>query len=156
LDSEAELRPGRGLIRHRQLIDRHSHGPTVLPSRHSRRYPLMLKMFRSFIHDRRAWLAVLASALVVLSTGCGGGGQSDTSQATTTAASNGSGGGASSSKAEFVKQASAICTETKERSTAAFREYGEKNSVPSSGPGLEAKAADLVATVFVPIYEQQI
>ncbi|HWA52621.1 MAG TPA: hypothetical protein VG816_00465 [Solirubrobacterales bacterium] len=94
----------------------------------------------------------LTLALALCASGCGGSGQSETS-ATTTAATNGDG---SLSKAEFVKKASSICIETKERSSAAYRAYSQENSIPSSGPGLEAKAADLVESVFVPLYEKQI
>lgn len=60
------------------------------------------------------------------------------------------------SKAEFTKKASAICAAAHERSAAEFSKYVNENDVPASGPGLVAKASDVVAKVFVPVYELQI
>jgi hypothetical protein len=98
--------------------------------------------------------------LLLLATGCGGsgdkGGEQTASQETAGSASDAQANAGPLSKTAFIKRASAICAQTKRRSSIAFREYAETNAVPSSGPGLATKATDLVETAFVPIYDQQI
>ena len=107
---------------------------------HAMTLDILIKMFRS--KSSKAPLAIALLVLAGVAAGCGG--SSDESQTTAL------------TKAEFVKQANAICYETKERSAAAYKQYAQTNAVPSSGPGLTAKAADLVENVFIPIYDEQI
>lgn len=90
----------------------------------------------------RAALLIALFLLTVAAAGCGG--------------SNDEGQTTSLTKAQFIKQANAICLQTKERSVTAFREYSQTHAVPSSGPGLAAKAADLIENIFIPIYDEQI
>lgn len=103
--------------------------------------------------------AVVATALaLVTAQGCGGSGGDSTQSSTPTTANSGDSNPSqpSPSKAQFIKGASKICIETKERSVIAYRKYSQENTIPSSGPGLAAKAADLVENVFAPIYDEQI
>ncbi len=93
---------------------------------------------------------------LALMAGCGG---SDNDSQTNTAEANGNevtAHAAPVTKAEFVKQASAICLAAKERASEEFSIYLEKNNVPSSGPGMAAKAQDVVNTVFGPVFELQV
>lgn len=59
-------------------------------------------------------------------------------------------------KAAFIKQASAICLAAKERASEEFEIYLRENKVPPSGPGMVAKAQDVVDSVFGPVYELQV
>ncbi|HEY6550365.1 MAG TPA: hypothetical protein VIY71_04105 [Solirubrobacterales bacterium] len=101
-------------------------------------------------------LGVAVGCLLIIA-GCGDS-SSDSSQAT------GGGNNATTrvdpdvhpSKAEFVKQASAICVATKERASEEFATYIQKNTSPTSGPGVVAKATDAVNTVFSPVYQLQV
>jgi hypothetical protein len=97
------------------------------------------------------------SLLLALAAGCGSN-SGNASNSTTvggesTVAATHTG---SLSKAEFTKKASAICVAAHERSAEEFAKYSSENNVPSSGPGLLAKASDVVAKIFVPVYELQI
>lgn len=109
-------------------------------------------MLRSFIKTRQGFVAACGLSLLLALGGCGGSDQT-TAEATT---AGGEPQGQPLSKAEFVKRGNEICADTKERTTIAYREYSRENTVPSSGPGLVAKAADLIDSAFVPIYEKQI
>ncbi len=88
---------------------------------------------------------------------CGGSGEGS---ATDTAQSPGQGQIAvhatAISKADFIKQASSICLAAKKRTSKEFETYLGENKVPSGGPGMIAKAEDVVETVFAPIYTSQI
>jgi hypothetical protein len=114
-------------------------------------------MFRRFSINTRLSLAALGFSLVLALGGCGGNDGGGSSQTTAQATSGSTESQAQPlSKAEFIKLGNAICIETKERSTIAYREYSRENTIPSSGPGLATKAADLISTAFAPIYEKQI
>jgi hypothetical protein len=59
-------------------------------------------------------------------------------------------------KAIFVKKADAICLAARERSSEEFQIYLTKNQVPSAGPGMLAKAHDVVNTILAPALELQV
>jgi hypothetical protein len=90
-----------------------------------------------------AFLALSAA----LGIGCGGG---DEDGSTVTVSSK------VVPKAVFLKRANAICFAAHERTSKEFGEYISTNTIPSSGPGMIAKAEDVIATVFRPAYELQI
>jgi hypothetical protein len=108
--------------------------------------------------NKRVFLFLIAAMVALLFTaGCGSNGDSQ--------GSSPDGGGGSGeisvktgslSKADFVKQASAICEATSEKSRNGFVAYSQENKVPTSGPGLAAKASDFVNSVFAPIFQEQI
>jgi hypothetical protein len=119
---------------------------------------ILLKMFGSSSGPKWSLSLFSLALLIALAAGCGGGDGDSSSQTSPADAANdvSESNAEPLSKAEFIKRASAICSATKQRSSVAFREYAEQNAVPSSGPGLATKAADLVETVFVPVYDKQI
>jgi len=106
--------------------------------------------------NQPVFLVAFGLSLLLALGGCGGSDGADTQKSAHAIADGTESQALPLSKAEFVKRASAICTETKERSAAGYREYSQENAVPSSGPGLAAKAAELIETVFVPIYGRQV
>jgi hypothetical protein len=113
-------------------------------------------MLKSLSEKRLCTLALLA--LLALVAGCGGGSK-DESHATAEQAPNTgeiTTHGKPLSRVEFIKQASAICEAAKERASEEFSTYIRQNTIPTSGPGMVAKAADVVNTVFGPDYELQI
>jgi hypothetical protein len=59
-------------------------------------------------------------------------------------------------KHEFVKRADAICTRTEKGIQAGFGRFVQENKVPTSGPGVKAKAAEFVDTTYAPLYHRQI
>lgn len=87
--------------------------------------------------------------------GCGGGSDSQSDAAhqddrvVTTHAS-------AITKVQFIKKADAICDAAKERASEEFRSYLKKNKVPSSGPGMVAKAHDVVNTIIAPAFDLQV
>lgn len=60
------------------------------------------------------------------------------------------------SKAEFIKQADAICKTAHERVLDGYAEFIQRNDVPASGPGLEEKAAELMDSVVIPAYADEV
>jgi hypothetical protein len=98
-----------------------------------------------------AFLALVACGLAA---GCGG---SSDPQATRSSDSQASTQRTVElSKAEFVDRASTICETAQEHSTEEFGKYVQDNRVPSSGPGVAAKAADAFRIVFRPAIEEEI
>lgn len=105
--------------------------------------------------------ALLALALALIAVGCGSG--EDSSSGT------GGGGGetssdqtASLSKAEFIKQADAVCSKGKKEVEAQFAAYLKKNKIEGIGakgeprPEAEERKADVVLTIGVPAYRKQL
>lgn len=98
-------------------------------------------------------LFVLSLAVIA---GCGGSGsESGTDMA------QGSGAGVTThataiTKVQFIEKADAICEAARERASEEFQNYLKSNTVPSSGPGMVAKAHDVVDTILVPALELQV
>jgi hypothetical protein len=90
---------------------------------------------------------VLIACLVFVG-GCGGGGSSAGAEVEAHAEAI--------TKAEFVKQASLICLAAKERASEEFEIYLSQNKVPSAGPGMIAKANEVVDEIFGPVFELQV
>jgi hypothetical protein len=92
--------------------------------------------------------AVLAAALVVA--GCGGGGGGGDEAA---------GGGGSLSKAEFLKQADAVCSAGKTKVRAEYQAYLTKNKIEEgkeSKAENEAHVTEIAETIAFPALRQQI
>jgi hypothetical protein len=81
--------------------------------------------------------AVLAGAALLAMAGCGGGESTSTEPLT---------------KAEFVKQATAICQTIEARSTEAFESASKQGKNFLAGPKKEL--TELVATTGLPLYEE--
>lgn len=111
-------------------------------------------MHSSFLNIR-LFLLVALSLLALTFGGCGGSDNGD-SGAATTATPTVDSEAKPLTKAEFIKRASEFCEAAAERSSAEFGRYVKENAIPPSGPGMIAKAADAVETVFVPAYEKLI
>jgi len=107
--------------------------------------------------------ALLVLAIALIAVGCGGGGSG----------SGGSGGGSSSdetssgdeagslSKAEFIKQADAICKEGSEEVRTEFATYLKENKIKEIGEGNESKAEtegriEEVIEAAIPTLQQQL
>jgi hypothetical protein len=108
-------------------------------------------------------LFALAIALIVV--GCGGGGGNDSSAGSTdgtTSDGTTSDGTAALSKAAFIKQADAACASGKKEVEAEFAAYLKKNNIKEIGASGEPKAeaeerkAEVVNTIGVPAYQQQV
>jgi len=111
-------------------------------------------MTQIFFRIKRFTAASAVFAIVVLVVGCGGGDNSESASgadSTTPPVQQGS-----LSTASFLKKANAICKQATTQSQVGYVHYAERNRVPTSGPGLTAKAADFVNTIFTPIYQGQI
>ncbi len=87
--------------------------------------------------------------VLLLTAGCGG---SDSASQT----DSGSESTVELSKAEFVNKASIVCKAAQERTTEEFGKYINENRIPTSGPGVAAKAADAFRVVFRPAVEKEI
>jgi len=98
-------------------------------------------------------VALLYLAVVA---GCGGGGPNPQTEVTHNSEGELTTRATAISKGKFVKEADAICEAARERASEEFQKYLKKNVVPSSGPGMLAKAHDVVNTVFVPVVELQV
>lgn len=89
---------------------------------------------------------VLAVALILV--GCGGGGSDATS-----------GGGdstASLSKAEFIKEADAICSKGGEQAQSEFAAFGKKNKIPEGKEPTTAQWEEIGTQILVPALRQQV
>jgi hypothetical protein len=111
-------------------------------------------MNRLILYKRSLLLSLVCFAFML--GGCGEGGSNSQ-----TDAANGENGdvtthAAAITKAVFIKKADAICLAAKERASEEFQIYLRKNKVPSAGPGMVAKAHDVVDTILAPAFELQV
>jgi len=89
---------------------------------------------------------VFAIALVA---GCGGGGDD-----TSSASSESSDGGSSLTKAEFIKEADAICSEGNEAVSTEAEEFAEENEIDIEKP-TTAEQEEVVSDVVAPAIQEQ-
>lgn len=109
----------------------------------------------------KRFIATLAGALaiVVLVVGCGGGddsgdsGSSETSAPAETSAPDN--GAPALSKAEFIKQGDAICTETATTLAQGTKEFFGAAGLDESEEPSEEVQEELVGEVFLPAYQTQ-
>jgi hypothetical protein len=103
-------------------------------------------------------LALLALAITLIVAGCGSSSDSSGSSSDTAASSD----GAPLSKAAFIKQVDAACTEEQKKVEAEFSAYLKKEKIQEIGASGESKAqaearkADVITTIGVPAYQQQV
>lgn len=88
------------------------------------------------------WFSLVLSGLaaVLLLGGCGNASESDT---------------AKPSKAEFIKQANAICQETQDKVLGGAAKFSQGTRTPSPAEAT-VKAKELVTTIVIPAYEEQV
>jgi hypothetical protein len=113
-------------------------------------------LIRTSTFQRASLAAFMVFVLLAVAAGCGGGDGSGSESKSVGDKSTVNTHTGSLSKKEFIRKAGAICLAAHERSAAEFAKYVNDHEVPTSGPGLIAKATDVVAKVFVPVYELQI
>lgn len=100
---------------------------------------------------RLAALLIVALAIAAMASGCGGGGGDSgssgdgDSDATAT----------SISKAEFIKEADAICTKGGERAQSEFAAFAKESRIPEGGELSSAQWEEAGLKVLVPELEQQ-
>lgn len=97
----------------------------------------------NFSYSRAAALIAILLLPALVAFGCGGGGDDDAS------------GSASLTKAEFLKQADAICQRGVEKYPAEFEAYAKENNLPPREPASYAQQEKLNEAILIPTLKNQ-
>jgi hypothetical protein len=98
------------------------------------------------LKNRILMIAALSLVAVLVAAGCGS--DSDDSSAS-------GGTDASLTKAQFIKEADAICNKGNKRKLALFRSYGKKNELGEQKPLQGQSMEDLISNVLLPEVQKQ-
>src|SRR4051794_18250168 len=113
----------------------------------------ILNMKRAVLSKRSTSLSLFCLAVMLV--GCGESGGDSRIDAAHERNKDVTTHAAAITKDIFIKKADAICLATRERASKEFQIYLTKNKVPSAGPGMVAKAHDVVDTILAPALELQ-